>query len=169
MPECVHLDESIWTEIEEIRRLRRTDIPGDWKTQTLAIPRSSVMTNEEKRTYPRLTLGLGDGFFGSFTSNGGETLVAQIMTISAGGLNMAVAEKAAGRLTVGERLFLLSIAGGTNFSFLNHIKTEIRWAKRLDKPGYVSVGCRFLDLSEAVREQLVQFVDAERIARGQYD
>jgi len=127
------------------------------------------MKNEEKRIYPRLDLESGDGFFGNFTSNDGETLVAQITTISAGGLNMAVAENAAGRLTVGEILLLVSIAGGTNLSFLSHIKAEIRWAKRLDKPGYVSVGCTFLDLSEAGREQLVQFVGAERIARGQYN
>lgn len=100
------------------------------------------MTNKEKRIYPRLTLGLGDGYFGNFTLNGGESLMAQITTIS---------------------------AGGTNLSFLNHIKAEIRWAKRLDKPGYVSVGCTLLDLSEVGREQLVQFVDAERIARGQYN
>lgn len=127
------------------------------------------MKNEEKRIYPRLALGLGDGFFGNFTSNSGKTLVAQITTISAGGLNMAVAENAAGRLTVGEILLLVSIAGGTNLSFLSHIKAEIRWARRLDKPGYVSVGCTFLDLSEAGREQLEQFVGAERIARGQYN
>ncbi len=126
------------------------------------------MKTEEKRAYPRLNLGIDDGYFGNFTCNGNDTLVAQIVNISAGGLNMAVPLKEAAKLENNKILLLVNIAGGANFSFLSHIKAEIRWIKKLDLPGHLFVGCQFIDLSAEGREQLIKFVDSERLSRGQY-
>ncbi len=127
------------------------------------------MAIEEKRRYPRLTLGIDDGYFGNFRLGNGESLVAPIVNISAGGLNMAAPLKAGKLLKQGDRLTLASIAGGANFAFLNDIRSEVRWVKSLDTPGYISVGCKFQKLSESVRDQLLKFVDTERKSRGQYD
>lgn len=127
------------------------------------------MTSVEKRKYRRLDLKIEDGYFGSFQLAGDDSLVAPIVNLSAGGLNMAASEKARETIKEGDILMLKNIVGGTNLSFLNHIKTEIRWIKELTVPGYLSVGCRFDGIEDAVRQQLIKFVDSERVARGQYD
>ncbi len=127
------------------------------------------MTTEDKRHYPRLTLGIDDGYFGNFKLANDESLVASVVNISAGGINMAAPTNAEDKLNKGDRLLLASIAGGTRLAFLNDIQSEVRWVKELDTPGYISVGCRFIDLSQEVREQLIKFVDSERMSRGQYD
>lgn len=127
------------------------------------------MTIEEKRKYPRLKLRIDDGYFGNFKLASDETIAAPIMNISAGGLNMAAPESAIESIKTGDHVLLTSIAGGTNFAFLSDVTSEVRWVKQLDTPGYVSVGCKFINLSEDLQNQLMAFVDSERKARGQYD
>jgi c-di-GMP-binding flagellar brake protein YcgR len=127
------------------------------------------MTIEEKRKYPRLKLRIDDGYFGNFKLANNETIAAPIMNISAGGLNMAAPESTIESIKTGDQVLLTSIAGGTNFAFLSDVTSEVRWVKQLDTPGYVSVGCKFINLSEDVQNQLTGFVDMERKARGQYD
>ncbi len=127
------------------------------------------MTIEEKRKYPRLNLRIDDGYFGNFKLANNETIAAPIMNISAGGLNMAAPESTRESIKTGDQLQLVSIAGGANFSFLSDVVSEVRWVKQLDTPGYVSVGCKFQNLPNELREQLIAFVDSERMTRGQYD
>jgi c-di-GMP-binding flagellar brake protein YcgR len=131
--------------------------------------RSESMTIEEKRRYPRLALGIEDGYFGNFKLANDESLVGPLVNISAGGLNLAAPEKAGHRIKVGDRLVMLSIAGGANFAFLRHIQAEIRWINKSETPGYLSVGLEFMEMAEDVREQLAKFVSSERTARGQYN
>jgi c-di-GMP-binding flagellar brake protein YcgR len=127
------------------------------------------MTFDEKRKYPRLNLRIDDGYFGNFRLASNETIVAPIVNISAGGLNMAAPESTKESIKKGDRIHLASIAGGANFAFLSDVASEVRWVQQLDTPGYLSVGCKFKDLSEELRHQLKAFVDSERKARGQYD
>ena len=127
------------------------------------------MTIEEKRKFPRLALRIEDGYFGNFKLANGEKLVGPIVNFSAGGLNMAAPEKFAHQIKEADRLLLISIAGGANFSFVNHISAQIRWIQKSETPGYLSVGLEFLDLSESVRDQMARFVSSERMSRGQYD
>jgi c-di-GMP-binding flagellar brake protein YcgR len=127
------------------------------------------MSLEDKRKFPRLLLKIEEGFFGSFKLSNKDTLVAPIMNLSAGGLNMAVAISAKEKIKEGDQLLLQNILGGTSLSFLSDIKTEIRWIKGLEQPGYIFVGCEFENLPDNVRAQLVKFVDTERMTRGQYD
>ena len=127
------------------------------------------METDEKRSCPRLVLGMDDGYFGSFIYGNDGSLIAQIVNLSAGGLNMAAPADATQTLHTGDVLLLARIVGGTSLSFISQIKAEIRWIKPLDRPGYVFIGCRFLDLADDSRRQLVAFVDGERIARGQYN
>jgi c-di-GMP-binding flagellar brake protein YcgR len=125
------------------------------------------MVTEERRKFPRLNLLVEDGYFGNFELKN-EKLAALIVNLSAGGLNIALPQSARDKLKEGETIALLNISGGTNLKFLNNINAEIRWIKALNTPGYVSVGCKFLNLAGPVRQQIIQFVDTERMARGQY-
>jgi c-di-GMP-binding flagellar brake protein YcgR len=127
------------------------------------------MSIEEKRKYPRLALGIEDGYFGNFKLSDDEKLVGLLVNISAGGLNLAAPEKAVDQIKVGDRLLLLGIAGGANFAFLQHIPAEIRWIDKSETPGYLAVGLEFMELDADVREQLAKFVNSERKARGQYN
>lgn len=127
------------------------------------------MTIEEKRKYPRLALGIEDGYFGNFKLSDDEKLVGLLVNISAGGLNLAVPEKAIDQIKVGDRLLLLGIAGGANFAFLQHIPAEIRWINESETPGYLAVGLEFMEMAGDAREQLAKFVNSERKARGQYN
>ena len=127
------------------------------------------MTIEEKRKYPRLALRIEDGYFGNFKLADDDKLVGPIVNISAGGLNMAAPAKSADRIKVGDRLLLVSIAGGANFAFIQQIQAEIRWINKSETPGYLAVGMEFTDLPESVREQMAIFVSTERKTRGQYN
>ena len=128
-----------------------------------------MMAPEEKRKYPRVILKIEDGYFGNFKLPKANIIIAPIVNFSAGGLNMLVPDNAKDQIKEGDVLLLQSIAGGTNLAFLSDIKSEIRWIKDLQTPGYVAVGCNFKELSEAVHDQLVKLVHSERMARGQYD
>jgi c-di-GMP-binding flagellar brake protein YcgR len=127
------------------------------------------MTFEEKRKYPRLTLNIEDGYFGNFKLVNDEKLVGPIVNISAGGLNMAVPEKSGDRIKVGDRLMLVSIAGGANFAFIQQVEAEIRWINKAETAGYLAVGLEFKELDVSVREQVAKFVSSERKTRGQYN
>ena len=126
------------------------------------------MGAEEKRLYPRLSLDLEDGYFGQFKTKTGEKVVAAIVNLSAGGINMAVSATYQDKITEGETLLFQNLAGGTSLTFLGEVKGEIRWIKKLNIPKYISVGIRFTEISEESRQQLSKFVDTERRARGQY-
>ena len=128
-----------------------------------------MMTTEEKRKYRRVTLKIEDGYFGNFKLPTEDIIIAPIVNLSAGGLNMSAPNNAKEKIKEGDILLLRSIAGGASLSFLSDIKAQIRWIKDLEVPGYVSVGCRFQDLPDAVHDQLIKFVDSERMTRGQYD
>lgn len=126
------------------------------------------MTIKEKRKFPRLNLRIDDGYFGNFKLTNDETMVAPIVNISAGGLNMAIPVNAKEIVKEGDQLLMSSIAGGTYLAFLSDVISVVRWVKSLGTPGYVSVGCKFINLTDELREQLSRFVDSERISRGQY-
>jgi c-di-GMP-binding flagellar brake protein YcgR len=127
------------------------------------------MAPEENRKYPRVILEIEDGYFGNFKLPSANIIIAPIVNLSAGGLNMLVPNKAKDQIKEGDILLLQSIAGGTNIAFLTDINAKIRWIKDLKTPGYVSVGCSFKGLSDVVHDQLVKLVHSERMARGQYD
>ncbi|MBT8341952.1 MAG: PilZ domain-containing protein [Desulfatitalea sp.] len=124
---------------------------------------------DEKRLYPRLSLTLEDGYFGHFTTADQQTLVASIVNLSVGGINIVVAKADQDKIKEGDTLTLIDIAGNTQLSFLSDVIGQIRWIKDLGVPKFVSVGCRFEDLPEPSREQISRFVDTERRTRGQYN
>lgn len=126
------------------------------------------MDLEEKRLYPRLNLKLDDGYFGQFKLSDGQAFSAAILNLSGGGINLAVPEKLQDKIKENDVMLLRNIIGGARLAFMEDIKSEVRWVKATNQPGYVSVGCRFVDIADAARQQLKKFVDTERMTRGQY-
>ena len=124
---------------------------------------------DEKRQYPRLVLGVEDGFFGNFVLADDSSLMASIVNISAGGVNFSAPSKVRVQINKGDVLLLKNIAGATRLAFLEDIKSEIRWIEEQGDSGAIAVGCMFLGLSEQVLNQMIRFVDAERMVRGQYN
>ena len=126
------------------------------------------MEAAEKRMYPRLCLTLQDGYFGHFILPNQERLIASIVNMSAGGINLSMSENSKDGIQEGDILLLRNIVGGANLSFISEIKGEVRWIKQLDS-GSLSVGCRFVALADDQIQQLIRFVHTERMARGQYN
>ena len=96
------------------------------------------------------------------------TFVASIVNLSAGGVNLSIPQEKKTLLNRGDMLLLRNIAGATQLSFLENIKSEVCWIDTFDGSPMVSIGCRFHDLDGQVLDQMVHFVNAERIVRGQY-
>lgn len=124
--------------------------------------------SEEKRQYPRVALTVEDGYFGTFRLADENTLVAPILSLSAGGLMLALAEAKLEQIEVGDRMHLKHLSGTVQLNFLSDIDVTVRWIEDTESPDYKSVGCELLDLSDSLREQVTKFVDIERKSRGQY-
>jgi c-di-GMP-binding flagellar brake protein YcgR len=124
---------------------------------------------DEKRQYRRLTLTMEDGFFGTFQLDDGETLVAPVLSLSAGGLHFALPSAKQDLIKEGTRMHLKKLIGTVKINFLEEVDVEARWKEKANRPDYLFVGCKLIDLSESVIEQVVKFVDAERKTRGQYN
>jgi c-di-GMP-binding flagellar brake protein YcgR len=128
-----------------------------------------MMAINEQRRYPRLELNIEDGFFGNFLLPDKKSIVASLVNLSAGGVNFAIPADKQAQIHEGDVLLLQHIAGATRLSFLEDIRSEIRWIKSSeDAKALTHVGCAFLDLTDTAIKQLTRFVDSERVARGQY-
>jgi c-di-GMP-binding flagellar brake protein YcgR len=123
---------------------------------------------DEKRQYRRLTLAMEDGFFGTFQLADGETLVAPVLSLSAGGLHFALPAAKQDVVAEGARMHLKKLVGTVKLNFLEEIDVEIRWKEKANRSDYLFVGCKLMDLSESVIDQVIKFVDTERKTRGQY-
>jgi c-di-GMP-binding flagellar brake protein YcgR len=128
------------------------------------------MSSGEKRRYPRLSLKIDDGIFAHFLLPGLDhpKLLASIMSLSAGGINVAVPAIFKDKIRPKDILLLKQVAGARNLAFLSDIQAEIRWIQKLEPTDYLSVGCKFRELVEPVRLQISQLVHSERMIRGQY-
>ena len=124
---------------------------------------------DDMRQYPRVVLNIDDGYFGNFVLPDENNLMASIVNISAGGVNISAPSKVQAQIKEGDVLLLKNIAGAARLAFLEDIKAEIRWINAMGDPNIISVGCRFHELAQPVLDQMVKFVDAERMVRGQYD
>jgi c-di-GMP-binding flagellar brake protein YcgR len=123
---------------------------------------------DEKRRFRRLALTMEDGFFGTFQITDKETLVVPILSLSAGGLHFALPVAKKDLIGEGTRMHLKKLIGTVKLNFFSDISIDVRWKEKANTPDYMFVGCKLLDLSESVREQVIKFVDEERKIRGQY-
>lgn len=133
------------------------------------------MTNKEKelRRHKRFYFSPGDrieGIFSLSLKNGESNLVtANIMDISAGGLNLAFKRHDVEGIRSGDRLILEKIKGSKKLEFCINMELEVRWTMgerdRFFK--HIGMGCQFQNISEALRQQIVQFVDSEIASQSQ--
>ena len=125
--------------------------------------------NVEKRAYRRVQYHIEDGIIANFLLSDGEAFAALIRDLSAGGISLHVSDEQAEKIEAGDRLVLQQIIGTSHLDVIHNINTQIEWIKALGDEGYVGVGCHYEDVEAEVEAQLIKFVDAERMERGQYD
>ncbi len=128
---------------------------------------------KEQRQFKRFYIPLDDRIEGIFSlplkNSKAYLFTARIMDISEGGLNFALKRHDAKGIRSGDRLILKRIKGSKKLEFCINIELEIRWTMgKSDRFfSHVGVGCRFQNISEALRQQIAQFVDSEIESQGQ--
>jgi c-di-GMP-binding flagellar brake protein YcgR len=126
------------------------------------------MTNEN-RVFRRVEFEADDAIFGDFILPNQESILLTIVNLSAGGFNLAIPQEDAAKVQIGAVLQLKRIIGTENLEFLSSAEADIKWLKEESELELVVAGCEFRNLSEPVIQQIVKFVDSERMVRGQYD
>jgi len=128
---------------------------------------------KEQRRFKRFYIPLDDRIEGIFSlslkNSEAYLFTARIMDISEGGLNFALKRHDAKGIRSGDRLILKRIKGSKKLEFCTNMELEIRWtmgkSDRFLK--HVGVGCGFQNISEALRQQIAQFVDSGIESQGQ--
>lgn len=116
----------------------------------------------------QVNLQMEDGFFGNFKLDNQASLVAPILTLSTGGFNIAIPKKTHTSLKNGDHLKFVCIIGTANLNFISDIPAEITSIEKQYRKNYMSADCKFLDLADSTRQQIIRLVDHERKMRGQY-
>ncbi len=127
---------------------------------------------KEQRRLKRVYFSAADGIEGvfSFSLENSESnlITANIMNLSAGGLNAAFKKHAAGDIRIGDRLILKKIRGTKRLEFCTDMELEVRWTMGAGDHmlKHVGVGCEFKNIPESIRQQIAQFVDSETEAKS---
>ncbi len=117
----------------------------------------------EQRRFQRAVFSIGDGVIGVFSSNGlkNDSIAASIMNLSAGGLQFILPRDTSQEIGAGDRLILREIKGTVDLELASNNELEVKWIMELQIFEYIGIGCEFLNISEATRVQIDQFVDSE--------
>ena len=116
----------------------------------------------EKRSFQRIFFSIEDGIKGiiAFSDPQRGLLVAHIINIGEGGLGLAVSKDKKGRIGKGDQVILTHITGMQGLESLVNVDAEIKWL--MDDPSleFVVFGCKFLDISEPIRDAIGIFIDS---------
>ncbi|MHC4455590.1 MAG: PilZ domain-containing protein [Planctomycetota bacterium] len=117
----------------------------------------------EKRRFQRAVFSIGDGFIGVFSNDGftNDSMAASIMNLSAGGLQFILPRDTSPEIGTGDHLILREIRGTTGLRFVSNLELEVKWVMDHQIFEHVGIGCEFLNTSEAIRDQIDQFVASE--------
>lgn len=126
------------------------------------------MTNDS-RIFKRVEFEADDAIFGDFILPSQEPILWTIVNLGAGGFNLAIPQEDAVKVKAKDVLQLKRIIGTENLEFLDSAEADIKWLKEQSELELVLAGCEFRNLSEPVIQQIIKFVDSERMVRGQYD
>ena len=126
------------------------------------------MTNDS-RIFKRVEFEADDAIFGDFILPSQEPILWTIVNLGAGGFNLAIPQEDAVKVKAEDDLQLKRIIGTENLEFLDSAEADIKWLKEQSELELVLAGCEFRNLSEPVIQQIIKFVDSERMVRGQYD
>ena len=89
-----------------------------------------------------------------------EFLTVIVKDLSEGGLGFAVKRNNIDNLITGTQLAIKKIQGSDNLGFLTDLKLEVIWVLDCDEFEHVGFGCRFLDVPQALREKIRNYVEA---------
>ena len=126
------------------------------------------MTNDN-RIFKRVEFEADDAIFGDFILPSQESILWTIVNLGAGGFNLAIPQEDAVKVKAEDVVQLKRIIGTENLEFLDSAEADIKWLKEQSELELVLAGCEFRNLSEPVIQQIIKFVDSERMVRGQYD
>ncbi len=117
----------------------------------------------EKRRFKRAVFSIEDGIIGVFSSDDftNDSMAASIMNLSAGGLQFILPRDTSPEIGAGDRLILREIKGTTGLRFVSNLELEVKWVLDLQIFDHVGIGCEFLNVSDAIMDQIDQFVDSE--------
>ena len=121
------------------------------------------------RIFKRVEFEADDAIFGDFVLPSQEPILWTIVNLGAGGFNLAIPQEDAVKVKAEDVVQLKRIIGTENLEFLDSAEADIKWLKEQSELELVLAGCEFRNLSEPVIQQIIKFVDSERMVRGQYN
>ena len=125
----------------------------------------------KKRSFERLVLSYGEnstGLFGLLVVSGREIsrFHARILDISGGGMRLAVKKEDGRAIKVGDRIIFKKALENEKLSFCIDVELEIQWIIEAELLTHVAFGCEYRNLPEALREQIIKFVEYEIRSRS---
>ena len=118
-------------------------------------------TNERRR-FQRIFFSIEDGIKGiiAFLDYQRGLLVAHIINIGEGGLGLAVSNDKKDKRVKGDQIILTHITGMQGLESLVNVDAKIKWL--MDDPSleFVVFGCKFLDISEPMKDAIGIFIDS---------
>ena len=127
--------------------------------------RKQISTREfkpERRGYKRVFFSNQDDLAGilKLSDNHEVFLTAFIKDLSESGLGFAVKRDQKNKIITGSQLTLKKIRGSEHLTFITDLKLEVMWVLDCDELKNVGIGCRFLDIPQAGREKIRNYVKA---------
>jgi len=117
---------------------------------------------KERRRFQRIFFSIEDGIKGiiAFLDYQRGLLVAHIINIGEGGLGLAVSKDKKDKIVKGDQIILTHITGMQGLESLVNVDAEIKWL--MDDPSleFVVFGCKFLDISEPMKDAIGIFIDS---------
>jgi len=121
-----------------------------------------VDETNERRRFQRIFFSIEDGIKGiiAFLDHQRGLLVAHIINIGEGGLGLAVSKDKKDKIIKGDQIILTHITGMQGLESLVNVDAEIKWL--MDDPSleFVVFGCKFLDISEPMKDAIGRFIDS---------
>ncbi len=119
------------------------------------------MPNEERRQSKRVVFTVEDGIVGVFnpTGNGGESVTANVLDISSGGVKLLFKPILGNKIKQGDRLVLSEIRGSSSSQVIINIDSEVKWITEDELSDNIGLGVEFLEVLEEEREQIDEMVE----------
>ncbi len=120
---------------------------------------------QERRKNKRIFFTNEDGIKGVFKFTDKESITANIMNLSSGGLQFILDRKQSENIAKGDHLVLEKILGNEELDFLGGIKLEVKWVLDLQIFAHAGIGCEFKNISSNafdLIEKLVKDIDSRK-------
>jgi len=121
-----------------------------------------VDEEKEKRRFQRIFFSIEDGIKGivAFLDHQRGLLVAHIINIGEGGLGLAVSTDKKDKIAKRDQVILTHVTGIQGLESLVNVDAEIKWILENPSLEFVVFGCKFLDISEPMKDAIGIFIDS---------